>query len=105
MEAAVDFVGALPFPFILFLVGVTLRGAPLLRLFIHSVMRPPYLGWRLPPELCGIAGVYFFSRRLRHFFFVISNLLEPRQYRKMTGRVGCTFCVVEDGVGVHNIAR
>ena len=57
VEAASDFVGALPFPLILLLVGVILRGSPLLRLFIHPVMRTTSLAWIPPPELCGIAGV------------------------------------------------
>ena len=104
-EAAAAFVGAFPSPFIFLLVGVIFRGAPLLRLFIHSVMRPPSLDWRLPPALFGIAGVYFFSRRLGDFFPVISNLLELRQYSDMMGRVGCTSCVVEDGVGVFAISQ
>ena len=104
-EAASAFVGASPFSLILLLVGVILRGTPLLRLFIHPVMRTTSLACRPPPALCGISGLYFFSRRLRAFFFVISNLLEPRQYREMMGRVVCKSCVVEDGVDVRNIAR
>ena len=43
VEAAAVFVGDLPLPFIFLLVGVILRGAPLLQLFIHSVMIPPSL--------------------------------------------------------------
>ena len=31
--------------------------------------------------------------------------IEPIQHREMTERVGCTSCVVEDGVGVRNISR
>ena len=105
VDTAAAFVGDLPFPFILLLVGVILRGAPLLLLFIHPMIRPPYLAWRLPPELCGIAGVSLFYRRLGAFFFVILNLIEPRQYHKIIGRVGRTSCVVEDEFGVRNIAR
>ena len=105
VEAAADFVGALTFPFIFLLVRVILIGAHLLRLFIHPVMRPPSLAWFLPPTLCGIAGVSLFSRRIGAFFFFISNFLEIRQYRELMGRVGCTSCVVEYGVGVRNIAR
>ena len=104
VEASADFFGAFPLSFIFLFVGVVLKGAPLLRVFFHPVMRPPSLAWRLLPALCGIAGVSFFSRRLRAFLFVISNLLEPRKYREMIGRVGCTSCVVEDGVRVCNIA-
>ena len=43
VEAAAYFVGAFPLTFIFLLVGVILRGAPLLQLFIHSVMSPPSL--------------------------------------------------------------
>ena len=105
LEAAASFVGAFPFPFILLLVGVILRGAPLLKLFIHPMMRPPSLDCCLTPAICGIAGVSFLFIRLRDFSLVISNLLGPRKYCKMMGRVVCTSCVVEDGVGVRTIAR
>ena len=55
VDSDADFVGALPFPFVLLLVGVILRGSHLLQLFIHPVMIPPPLAWRLPPALCGIS--------------------------------------------------
>ena len=69
VEAAAASVGAFPLPFIFLFVGVILRGAPLLLLFVYPVMRPPSLAWRLLPALCGIARVSFFSRRLRSLLF------------------------------------
>ena len=90
VEVAAFFVGVSPSPFVLLLVGLIFRGPPLLQLFISPVMRSQSLAWSLPRALCGIAGVSFYSRRFGAFFFVISHLLEPRQYYETMEGVGCT---------------
>ena len=77
MEASSTSVGVFPLPFIFLLVDIVLRVAPLLRLFVHPVMRPPSLDWRLTPELCGIAGVSLFSRSLGDFFFFNRTFSNP----------------------------
>ena len=81
VDSAADFFGALPPPFILLLVCVILRGAPLLQLFIHPMMRPPYLDWLIPSALCDIAGVSLLLIRIRSFFFVISIFRTQRILR------------------------
>ena len=74
VESAAAFVVAFPFPLIFLLVGVILRGAPLLQFFSYPVMSPPSLAWHLLAAFRGMTGVSIFSSWLCAFGFVIAMI-------------------------------
>ena len=79
-------------------------------------MRLPTLAWRLPPALCGIAGVSFFSRIIGAFFFLSSQtFLNPENIVRLWGgwdarlvllKMVLAFTILQDdGEGGMNILR